>query len=59
MVNEFRSSDYEEEEGETILTVTGLVDASGDPFGVEWVVYAFVYMVPYTVLCVLLSVFES
>jgi ABC-type multidrug transport system fused ATPase/permease subunit len=55
IVNQYRSSEYTEEEGDSILTFAGFVDASGNPFGVEWVAYGFAYLLSSTVLCMALS----
>jgi ABC-type lipoprotein export system ATPase subunit len=55
IVNEYRSSYYTDLEGDYILTFAGFTDAHGQPFGKEWVVYGFIYMVSHTVITLLLS----
>ena len=55
IVNEYRSDEYTTEEGNEILSFTGFVDQDGNPFGKEWVAYSFLYMIPHTVLCMVLS----
>jgi len=60
IVNEFTSSDYdvviegEATEGELALQSGGMV-YKDEPFGREWVGYAFAYMVPYALLCTCLQ----
>jgi ABC-type multidrug transport system ATPase subunit len=55
IVNEYRSDEYTTEEGDNILSFTGFVDQDGNPFGKEWVAYSFLYMIPHTLLCMVLS----
>ena len=55
MVNEYRSGDYSEEEGDFILAFLGFTDTQGRPFGREWVAYTFAYLLSHTVLCLVAS----
>lgn len=55
IVNEYRSSEYTQDEGNDILIYTGFVDSNGQPFGREWVAYSFIYMVSHAVFTVILS----
>lgn len=62
LVNEFTSPGYDtviEETGRTvgytILLTTGFVDGNGDPFGEDWIAYAFAYMVPFWTVCTIIS----
>lgn len=55
LVNEFRSSDYAQEEGDYVLSFTGFVDRDGKPFGGEWVAYAFVYLIAHTLMTMAIS----
>jgi ABC-type multidrug transport system fused ATPase/permease subunit len=53
IVNEFRSARYEFPDQELIKL--GFVKEDGEPFGQEWVAYSFLYLVPYLVLCSVLT----
>jgi ABC-type multidrug transport system fused ATPase/permease subunit len=53
IVNEFRSASYEDPD--EILITLGFVLENGDPFGQEWVGYSFAYLIPYLVLCAVLT----
>jgi len=62
LVNEFTYSGYNtiiEETGrsvgDTILLTTGFVDGDGNPFGQDWIAYAFAYMVPFWTVCTIIS----
>jgi ABC-type lipoprotein export system ATPase subunit len=44
VLNEFRSSKYTEEESNSILIFAGFTYSNGKPFGSEWIMWAFVYM---------------
>uniref|UniRef100_A0A7S1V0Y6 ABC transporter domain-containing protein n=1 Tax=Grammatophora oceanica TaxID=210454 RepID=A0A7S1V0Y6_9STRA len=67
LVNEFRSGEYDdlyEEDGvppeewlplgDQILLATGF-KLNGEPFGKIWIAYNFAYLVPYFLLCVILT----
>ena len=62
LVNEYTCSEYDaivEETGrsvgDSILFGTGFVDGNGDPFGQDWIGYAFAYMVPFWTVCVIIT----
>jgi ABC-type lipoprotein export system ATPase subunit len=55
VVNEFRSSKYTEAESNIILTITGFTDRDGVPFGNEWILWGFVFMVGHILLTLLVS----
>jgi ABC-type multidrug transport system fused ATPase/permease subunit len=55
VVNQFRSSEYTQEEADSILFFGGFVDSNGDPFGIEWVGYTFVYLLSHTLISLLAS----
>lgn len=44
IVNEFRSSQYTGEEADSLLIFAGFTYAGGKPFGREWILWAFVFM---------------
>lgn len=52
-VNEFRNSRWDDPD--TILTNAGFVGPDGEPFGVQWIGYAFAYTLPYWLLCMVLT----
>lgn len=52
-VNEFTSSRWENPE--QILADSGFVDLKGNVYGKVWVGYSFAYMIPYWLLCCVLS----
>jgi ABC-type lipoprotein export system ATPase subunit len=55
LVNEYRSSEYTDEEGDYILSFVGFVDSQGKPFDKEWISYSFIYMISHIVICLLAS----
>lgn len=55
LVNEYRSGQYTDEEGDYILTFVGFTDARGKPFDREWIPYSFIYMVSHIVICLMAS----
>jgi hypothetical protein len=54
MLNELYSDRWD---GETddLLTANGFLTPAGNPFPKEWIGYSFAYMVPYILLCTVLS----
>jgi ABC-type multidrug transport system fused ATPase/permease subunit len=54
VVNEFRSGRWGDT-ADMILETTGFTDPQGEPFGQEWIGYAFAYLLPYSVLCSVLT----
>lgn len=52
VVNEFTSGRWD---AEVELTNAGMVDYNGQPFGREWIGYAFAYTIPYSLLCSVLT----
>jgi hypothetical protein len=55
LINEYRSSEYTQDEGDDILTFASFVDKNGDPFTVEWIGYTFIYLLSHTVITMLAS----
>jgi len=61
LVNEFSSSDYDaiypasgQREGDVILVAGGMI-YKGSAFAMEWIGYAFAYLVPYAILCTMVQ----
>lgn len=52
LVNEFRSGRWQDPD--QILSLAGFVTGDGQPFGQEWVGYAFAYALPYSAFCTVL-----
>lgn len=55
LVNEYRSEQYTDEEGDYILTFVGFTDTQGQPFDREWIPYGFIYLISHTVICLVVS----
>eukprot|EP00934_Nitzschia_sp_Nitz4_P005895 Nitzschia sp. Nitz4//scaffold51_size120721//34259//39017//NITZ4_003720-RA/size120721-snap-gene-0.33-mRNA-1//-1//CDS//3329553841//5885//frame0 len=55
LINEYRSSDYTDEEGDYVLKFAGFLDANGNPYKKEWVGYTFYYLIGHTVFTMLAS----
>jgi hypothetical protein len=55
VVNEFTSSKYTKEEGESILGFAGFVDSKGEPFTREWILWGFIFMIGHILLSLLAS----
>ena len=55
IVLEFRSVEWKEDDPDAVLRNLGFVTPSGEPFGSEWIGYGFYYMLPYTLLCSVLT----
>lgn len=55
VVNEFRQGRWDDMDPNTILQDAGFVDPKGKSFGQVWVGYSFLYLVPYWLLCCVLS----
>lgn len=55
LINEYRSSAYTQEEGDEILTYTGFLDGSGEPFTKKWIGYSFIYLLGHTIITMLAS----
>lgn len=55
IVNQYRSSEYTQEEGDQILTFGGFIDEKGNPFTSEWVGYTFAYLLPHALITMLVS----
>lgn len=55
VVNEFRSSKYTEAESSSILTFLGFTDIHGEPFGREWILWAFIFMSGHILLTLIAS----
>ena len=55
MINEYRSSRYTIDEGNTVLEYTGFVDVNGDAFDIEWIGYTFVYLLLHAATTILVS----
>ena len=55
LVLEFRSKRWSNDNPDLILRQLGFLTPDGDAFGSEWVRYSFYYMIPYFVICFLLT----
>jgi len=60
LLNEFLSDDYPDGEGEEILKANGILYTSGagqehEEFTREWIVYCFIYLIIFVILCMLSS----
>lgn len=55
IINEYRSIDYTQEEGDYILFFAGFVDRNGEPFQVEWIRYTFLYLLSHTLISMIAS----
>ncbi len=55
IINEYRSLDYTQEEGDYILTFTGFVDKNNAPFTTVWIGYTFLYLFAHTALSMVAS----
>jgi ABC-type multidrug transport system fused ATPase/permease subunit len=55
VVNEFTSSKYSSEYGDSILTFLGFVDSNGVPFSREWIVWGLIFMFFHVLLSLLVS----
>ena len=56
LLNEFLSDDYPDGEGEEILKANGILYTSGagqEDFTREWIVYCFIYLIIFVILCML------
>lgn len=53
ILNEFWSNRWEDPD--TILTNIGFIGPGGEPFGREWIGYAFAFALPYSALCTVLT----
>lgn len=53
IVNEFYSGRWEDPE--IILINTGFTDAAGNPYTTKWIKLAYAYLIPYTVVCLVLT----
>ena len=49
-MNEFLSERWDGQ-SDTVLTNLGFIGPDSEPFGSEWMGYAFAYTIPYTLLC--------
>lgn len=55
IINQYRSPEYTQVEGDNILSFAGFVDNNGVPFPADWIGYTFYYMLGHTVITMLTS----
>jgi len=54
LLNEYRSDDYSEEDGDLILKSFGFT-YRGEPFQREWIGYCYAYLIPFLFVCMAMS----
>ncbi|KAL7463150.1 hypothetical protein ACHAXS_003529 [Conticribra weissflogii] len=54
LLNEYRSDDYSEEDGDLILESFGFT-LRGEPFQREWIGYCYAYLIPFLFMCMAIS----